>query len=157
MNAGGMFSDFFMRMGGLDVEFPMIFKVISGSTIVVMWVLGVILIVGGVKLTQRRREALGVLKTWVVLRILVMIAGVVLTVLLLPAHMGIQEQILEATNKQAREGGGPDQVQEFDEDSAWRKTVIGTAAASAVFSAYPLFLGFYLSRRKLVAEVEQWA
>lgn len=157
MNAGGMLGEFFMKLGNLDVEFPMMFKVISGVTIVVMWILGIILIMGGIKLTRRRRGALGLLKTWVVLRLLVMIVGVVLTVLLLPANLGLQEQILEATNKQAREGGRSDQVREFDEDSAWRTTVIGTAVAGAVFSAYPLFLGLYLSRRKIGAEVEQWA
>ncbi len=157
MNAGAMFSEFFLKMGGMDVEFPMLFKVLSGITMVVMWVLGIILIVGGVKLIRRRRVAVGLLKTWVVLRILVMIAGVVSAVVFLPLNMQLQEQILEATNKQAREGGRSDQVREFDEDSAWRTTVIWTAVASAAFSAYPLFLGLYLSRRKIVAEVEQWA
>ena len=157
MNAGGMLGEFFMKLGNLDVEFPMMFKVISGVTIVVMWILGIILIVGGIQLTRRRRGALRVLKTWVVLRILLIIVGVVLTVLLLPANLGLQEQILEATNKQAREAGRSDQVREFNEDTAWRTTVIGTAVASAAFSAYPLFLGLYLSRRKIVAEVEQWA
>lgn len=156
MNAGGMFSDFFMKMGGIDVQIPMMMKVISGVTMVVMWVLGIILIVGGIKLTRRRRGAMGLLKTWVVLRILVVIAAVVSTVVFLPVSMGLQEEILEATNKKLREGGSPERVQEFDEDKAWRKAVIGTAVASALFSAYPLFLGLYLSRRKIVAEVEQW-
>ena len=156
MNAGGMFSDFFMKMGGIDVQIPMMMKVISGVTMVVMWVLGIILIVGGIKLTRRRRGALGILKTWVVLRVLVVIMAVVSTVVFLPVTMGLQEEILEATNKRLREGGSPERVQEFDEDKAWRNAVIGTAVASALFSAYPLFLGLYLSRRKIVAEVEQW-
>ena len=156
MNAGGMFSDFFMKMGGIDVQIPMMMKVISGVTMVVMWVLGIILIVGGVKLIRRRRGAMGILKTWVVLRVLVVIMAVVSTVVFLPVTMGLQEEILEATNKRLREGGSPERVQEFDEDKAWRNAVIGTAVTSALFSAYPLFLGLYLSRRKIVAEVEQW-
>ena len=156
MNAGGMFSQFFLKMGGIDIQVPMMMKVISGVTMVVMWILGIILIVGGVKLTRRRRTAMGLLKTWVVLRILVVIVAVVSTVVFLPVNMQLQEEILEATNKKLREGGQSDKVQEFDEEKAWRNAVIGTAVASAVFSAYPLFLGLYLSRRKIGAEVEQW-
>ena len=73
------------------------------------------------------------------------------------AQVDLARQGQEAGNKANREQGRLDMIRPFDEDKAYRNTVIGMAVGTGMTCAFPLFLGFYLSRRRVTDEIKDWA
>jgi hypothetical protein len=145
----------FMKMGGMDVQMPPILKVGGIVTSFLMLVLGILMLSGAISLIRRRRSGVKLLKAWAILRVLLTVLSVAFGVLAAPAQLEFQRSMAEATNQKLIEAKHPTQPIPSDE-ALWRRLVITTAVMSAVMSAYPVFLGFYLSRRKVAMEVEGW-
>ncbi|NNF44719.1 MAG: hypothetical protein HKO59_12035 [Phycisphaerales bacterium] len=149
-------SSWLMKLGGMDVTVPAVLKVIGSVTAVVMFFVGLMLLIGGIRVLRRRASGIPLLRRWAVVRIVLLLIGVVVGIVLMPAQLDMQRSIQEATNERLREAGAADRVTEFDEDKTWRNLVITTGVTAAVASIYPLFLAFYLSRGKIADEVQHW-
>lgn len=152
------FMDALMKMGGMDMSTPLIVKlngVISGFLV---FVLGVIMLVGAVKLLQRKRGGPKVLRVWALLRVVMILVGVLTTVLTAPAQIQFQRAIADAQEQRLREGGRADAIPPTQSDEQiWRHMLMMVGIFSAALAIYPVFLGFYLSRPKITAEVDQWS
>ena len=151
---GTWFGEMMYRVFGMDVTVPTIIKVTTVLSCVLGIILGIILFVGGLRLVKRRRSGVKLLKMWVVMRIVLVLIGVVLAVLTMPAQIQYQRAINEATNKMLRENGNPEQP--FNEATAQRQIFIFSGIGAAVVSIYPIFLGLYLTRKTIDAEIEPW-
>lgn len=149
-------SSWLMKLGGMDVTVPAVLKVIGSVTAVVMFFVGLMLLIGGIRVLRRRASGIPLLRRWAVVRIVLLLIGVVVGIVLMPAQLDMQRSIQEATNERLREAGAADRVTEFDEDKTWRNLVITTGVTAAVASIYPLFLAFYLSPGKIADEVQHW-
>ncbi len=149
-------TEWLMSLGGMDVEMPAMVKITTGATAVVMTGVGFLMLAGGIALVRRRRTGVSRLRLWAILRMVLIAVGVVVGLMTAPAQLQFQEQALEATNQMLREKGQTAGIREFDEDAAWTQQMIMVGVLSAAFSAYPLFLGFFLSRRKITDEVATW-
>ena len=119
--------------------------------------LSILLLLAAIRLLGRRRTGVSMHKTWAVLRLVMVVISVVVGILMLPTSIQFERSMQEATVRLARERGSNVPDRPFDEDFAWKKGVVMTGVSAGVFSVYPLFLGFYLSRRKIGDEVETWA
>lgn len=149
-------SETLMKMGGMDIEMPPVLLAVNTALGVVMSFVGLLLLFAAINLLRRRRSGVSLHKQWAVLRLVLMVAGVGVAIVLLPANIELQRSIQEASNEKLREADRDDLVQEFSEDKVWRQTIIMTGVGAGVVTVYPLFIGFYLSRRKIREEVETW-
>jgi hypothetical protein len=149
-------AEVFMGMGGIDAPMPMSFKLVTGGSAVVLLVLGVVLLLGAIHLLQRKRAGVSMHKFWAITRLLWLVIAVVIGVFMIPTNIAYQREISDPTNRILIERGQTQGLREFDEDSAWRGSVIMTAVMGGVLAVYPLFIGFYLSRRTIADEVSQW-
>ncbi|MCH7573262.1 MAG: hypothetical protein IH891_10140 [Planctomycetes bacterium] len=123
---------------------------------VIMFVLGLMLIFGGTRLLRRKPAGISLIKKWVIARIVFLLISFTASVLTAPIQIDIQRQSNDFTNEMAVKGNRPDRVKDFDEDNAWRFVMIQAAVVTSVIAIYPLFLGFYLSRKKISDEVNTW-
>jgi hypothetical protein len=149
------FGDALARMGGMDFTIPLTIKVFAASAACMALGLGIVLLTGGIRLVQRRRSAVKLLKVWVALRLALILYGVVVTVLTAPANIQFQRSMIEAQNDMLRESGQPEIPVPADEQ-LWRSMMINTGIFSALFAAYPVFVGVYISRRRINQEVQDW-
>jgi len=149
-------NEWLMSLANMDVTVPATVKLTAASFGVVLLGLGILLLVGGVQLLRRRPSSIKLLKTWVVLRLVVLVVGVVVGFLTMPMQVNFQLELQAARNDALREAGQTDQVRDLTPEQIRRQITLQSFVASAAFAIYPLFLGFYLSRRKVSAEVEQW-
>lgn len=154
--ASSFFSETLLKMGGMDIEMPPVLLAVNTVLGVVMSFVGLLLLFAAINLLRRRRSGVSLHKQWAVLRVVLVVAGVGIGIVLLPANIELQRSIQEASNERLREADRDDLVQEFSEDKVWRQTIITTGVTAGVVSVYPLFIGFYLSRRKIREEVETW-
>ena len=148
--------EFFAKMGGLDIEMPGILKVIGVIGGIFGVILGILMISGSVALLRRRAVGVARLKAWAVLRLILLVIMTTVGIVTLPAQMDMQRTIIEYQNDQMAEAGRRDMVQPFDEDAIWRRGVIFTGVFGGLAAIYPLFLGFYLSRKRINDEVSGW-
>jgi hypothetical protein len=103
----------------------------------------ILLIVGGAKLTRRRSQAMGLLKTYAVLRIPVALFAAAI-------NYKIQIAIYEAS------GTMPGSTTTVSE-SAFRAIAAGQFAFSAIWgSALPIFLLIWFARARIKDEVRRW-
>ena len=152
-----MLTEQFLAMTGMtDVEVPAATRYPTVATAMLAMLLGLVLLIGAINLLRRRRSSIGQLKAWALLRMLTLLLGVVVWIATLPANMEFQRQIQELNNQRAREGGRPDFVKEFDEEKQWYQSAVAMAVMSVSFSIYPMFLGFYLTRRSVQEEISHW-
>ena len=156
---GGVFTfliEFFLGMGGIDVTMPMSMKIVAVSKALVLFFVGLILLFGSINLLRRRRSGLSLHKQWAIIRLVLVVVFLAVDIMFLTANVEFQRSTQEATNQMLRDNGQSQAVTEFSEDAAWTKAVIGAGVVAGVASGYPLFLGFYLSRKKITKEVDQW-
>ena len=147
-------SEWLAGLRGIDIELPLLLKLTQGSMVVVVFVIGIVLLVGSIKLLQRNQSGPSLLKKWVVLRLVMVLVGLVLSVLTLPVQVEMQKSIEKQTNEIRREAGLS--VDKIDEEKIQFRITLIAVIFSGVFSIYPLFLGFYLSRNKITDEVNSW-
>lgn len=149
------FSEALMKMGGMDVSTPLSIKIWGVVLGAVSMGLGIVLLVGAANLLRRNRSGPSLLRKWVILRLLLILIGFVVGMLTAPAGIQMQRSMLEAQNEALREAGRPEQPEKSD-DELWRTALVQSAIFSGILVIYPVFLGFYLSRKKIIAEVERW-
>ncbi len=149
-------TEFLMGMGGMDVTMPMVLKVIGAVTALLGFLVGLVLLFGAINLLRRKRSSIAQHKRWAVLRLILIVVALLVNVVFMNANIEFQRASQDAVNRMMIENGQAQAVQEFDENGAWTKTVIMQGVFAGVFSAYPLFIGFYLSRKKIADEVDQW-
>ena len=153
---GTFLSEFFMGMGGLDVTMPPQLKYSTPVIALISFCIGLILLFGAINLLRRRPSGVSLHKKWAVIRLVVLVIGIAVGIVMLPANIEFQRSVQEATNRLAIEGGRPDAVRQFDEDSKWLQGRIMLGVTSGLAAVYPFFIGFYLSRKKIDEEVAQW-
>ena len=148
-------TDQLMQFFGIEVATPVVLKATGILLAAVGIALGVVMLTGAIKLLRRQRSGVSVLKKWAVMRIILVLIAVIAGVLMAPAQIDTQRQMLEAQ----RDRMPPDQaarLPDLTDDQIWRRTMIQMGVFSALFAAYPVFLGFWLSRKKITADVERW-
>ncbi|MHC5113504.1 MAG: hypothetical protein ACYTGP_03640 [Planctomycetota bacterium] len=151
-----MLSEQLMAMGGMDFDIPPSLRYPTLVFSFFAFCLGVYMLTGATSLLKRRRVGVARLKRWAVLRLVLLVLGLGSTLFTLPGQIDLQRQVLEFQNQQLRESGREDLVKPFDEDAAWFQVIVSTGIFTGVFAVYPLFVGFFLSRRKITDELETW-
>ena len=149
--------EWLLGLGNFEIEIPVLVKLVQGGMVVVASILGFVMLVGAINLLRRRRSGVSLLKAWAVLRMVLVLVGLVAAILIMPARVDMQRSIAEQTNEKRREAGLTTGMQETDDEKIRAKIIRSSVIMSGVVAAYPLFLGFWLSRRKVGDEVSQWA
>ncbi len=143
-----------MWRGGADI--PGILRLSLGVQILAALCLGVLMLIGAVNLLRRRRAGPRLLKRWAILRMLLILIAVVLLVLTAPAQVDLQRSVQEYQNDIHRDAGRADMIQESTDDDLWRLVMLQGGFGVLVTVIYPVFLGLWLSRKKITADVERW-
>lgn len=141
-------------MSGIEIAAPPILQILTYVSFAIYLSLGIFLFIGGMRLLRRRSRGLANLKAWAVIRLAMVMVSFVAGYLTLPANVEMQRSINESVNEILAKNNQPEQP--FDENAIYSRTVIFTSIAATVTSIYPLFLGFYLSRKKISDEVNTW-
>lgn len=152
-----LLTEFGTRLSGMDLSMPPVIKVIAAISGVIMLMLGLLLLVGGIKVAKRKPEGVKLLKSWAVLRLVVLVISFVITVLSMPTQLEFQRKFMAMQAEQLREAGREDLIPDLSDEQLWNRTMIQTAITSGLTCIYPLFLGFYLSRKSIDDEIETWA
>lgn len=118
-------------------------------------ILGVMMLVGAVALLRRRRSGVTLLLRWAVLRMGLLLIGAVVNVLTVPSQIELQKTMMAAGNEQ-RVVNDMEPAPIPSDAELHRNMIIQTAVVTGLFAVYPMFLGFYLSRRKVRAQIEHW-
>ena len=143
-----------MFRGG--VEIPPIVRIAGIVQAVLTLGVGILMVMGSVSLLRRRRAGPGLLKKWVLLRMALLLLAVVAMVLTGPAQTQMHRSILEFQNDMFREADMTDRIVEKTDEELWQKAMLQGGIFAGLFAIYPVFLGLWLSRKKITAEVEQW-
>ncbi len=143
-----------MWRGGADI--PGILRLSLGVQILAAVCLGVLMLIGAVNLLRRRRAGPRLLKRWAILRMLLILIAVVLLVLTAPAQVDMQRSMQEFSNDMLRDAGRTDMIKESTDEEFWRLLMIQGGFGVLATAIYPVFLGLWLSRTKITADVERW-
>lgn len=149
-------TEWLTRLGGVPMEFPVWLKITAVISGLLNVILGFIMFFGAINLLRRRRSGVSMLKFWAVSRIALIVLGFGLNVIMAPQNIEFQRQVVELQNERVRDGGRPDLVQEFSDEELWQRTLRNSAIFSGLIAIYPVFIGFYLSRRKIEDEMDEW-
>jgi hypothetical protein len=141
-------------LGGIDITMPPAMKIIGAASAVVTSIVGLVLLFGAIGLLRRRKSGLSLHKAWAAMRLVLIVIGLGLGVVMIPAQVDMQRSITEAQNRRLREANRPEIT--FDENAIVQRSKIMLGAMTGATAIYPLFVGFYLSRKKIAAEVEDW-
>jgi hypothetical protein len=154
--ASSLLTEFFMRMGGMTVAMPTSMKIIGVVSSVLMLALGILMIMGSVGLMRRKRSGVLQLKRWALLRVVLSVIGLAVAVLSAPTAVQFQKSVEEAQIKMFEQNGQPGALTPKSDEQHWFQHMVASGIMTAMFTAYPVFLGFYLSRRKVTDEVQTW-
>ncbi len=149
-------TEFGTRFSGIEMTFPQMLKIMAIVSGLIMFILGLMLFFGGIRLLRRKPAGVSLIKKWVIARFAFLLIGFATTVVTAPAQVDFQRQVLDLTNEAMVKGNRPDLVKEFDEDKTWQLLMIQAAVMTSVVAIYPLFLGLFLSRKKISDEVNTW-
>lgn len=140
--------------GGMT--FPPVMKLMGAAQCVVLLGLGVLLLMGAVALLRRRRVGVKRLKAWAISRLVMIVIGVVLSLLTAPAQIQMQKEALEWQREFFKEHQVKQEVPNLTDREIWFRILIGLGIFTVLTSAYPVFLGFYLSRPSVISEIQNW-
>jgi uncharacterized membrane protein len=142
-----------MYRGGITM--PLGLRLAMIGLVVPLLILGIMLITGGIGLLRRKRSSVSLLRKWVLLRLVMLLLGVMFAVVTAPAQIEITRQSHEFAARMYAESGQSAPPSKSDEE-LWRGLILQTGIFSALIAIYPLFIGFYLSRRRINDEVAEW-
>jgi len=154
-----LFADQFLKaMVGAEEPMPPIIRVMTFGMVALILPMGVLLIVAGVKLLRMRPGALRLLRLWVVLRLVLLVIAVAAQIIIVPAQVEYGKRIEQAAMAKARQqnGGQPMPGAGMSDEMRWTAQVVGVAVSAVIVSIYPLFLGIYLSRRRIRESEARW-
>jgi hypothetical protein len=140
--------------GGMNV--PPSVRAVGMSQAAVTFIVGFVLLVGAIHLLRRSRKAVALLRAWAVARLVLILIGVVITILTAPAQIQMQRDAVEWQKRYFKEHNINRPVPEYTDQELWRRTMINAGVISGVLAIYPVFLGFYLSRKTINEQVERW-
>lgn len=146
------------RLGGfeLNMEIPASLKALQIGLATLTFGVGIMMFVGAVNLLRRRRSGPSLLRAWSVIRLVLIVIGLGTVIVLAPAQVELQRSLLEQQNDRLREAGMESRVKEKTDDELRQAAIRNGVIASGVFAMYPFFLGLWLSRRKVIEEVQHW-
>ena len=149
--------DVFMGWFGMDVAISGTVKLMGVFNAAVALILGVILLTGGINLVKRRRKGVTAHKVWVVLRIIMLVIGICFSVMTIEQQVDFQESMAKEQIRMARERGvDTSNFPTFNREAKAFQTQIGIIVGSTLVAIYPLFIGFFLARRKITDEIAEW-
>ena len=143
-----------MWRGGADI--PGILRLSLGLQVLAAVCLGAMMLIGAVNLLRRRRAGPRLLKRWAILRMLLILIAVVLLVLTALAQVDMQRSVQDFRNDMLRDAGRTDAIKESTDEELWQLVMLQGGIGVLVTAIYPVFLGLWLSRKKIVAEVDRW-
>ena len=140
-----------------------LFPDLSNSSLVMWWLMSpplamvVLLIVGAIALLRRRQSAMKMLRAWVVLQVLLAIAGGILGYLMIDSNVKYQERITDAVREMMVDRGEsasaiPQQSEEEMRSGAVRGLMIGIPLQLV----FPIVIGLLLTRKSWNEEVGTW-
>jgi len=141
--------------GGVD--FPPIIRITGIVSVFLLLIIGIIMVIGAVNLLRRRRSGVSKLKLWVVLRLILILISIGVFILTSSAQISMARSQQDYVNDMLRERGLNDRVKEKSDQELWNSSLIKTGVATGANLIYPLFLGLYLSRKKVTEEISYWS
>jgi hypothetical protein len=157
---GSLFSEQLVKMSGFEMPpMPAAMKWAGFAQASVLFVLGIVLIVGSLMLTQRKALGAKLVGVWAVARLVMVVAGLGLGLATLRPNVDyqIESAALMREQMQARPDIPANAIppipdREDAEASAIRMLVVFTL----VFSVWPIAMLFVLTRGHVRADVESW-
>jgi hypothetical protein len=158
---GGLWMAFmpqFMGLMGLKDLPPMPSMGIILLQMLVTGTLGVILIIGSVKLLRRRTDCLRWLQVWAFGRLVMAAIGLVAGLLMMPTQMAYSKALDAAIRDQleARSPGSSAGMPPYDEERQATATRYGILATNLIVVAFPIFVAFLTTSRTKRDEVASW-
>ena len=159
--------DVSLQMAGIEVEgglgFPKWIEISSIISGVMGLILAGLLTVGGIGLIRRRPASLGLLKIWVVAAIVTAIIRIVLGFFTIDNNIDLQMRIQDATAEMVREQSPQISGQELADmglnksaDEIRAESTRNTLLLGGVPMIFPIILGFLLTSKGRVQQVDQW-
>ena len=140
-----------------NVEIPLALKVIQISLSTVIVVAGMLMLVGAVNLLRRRRSGPSLLRAWVIVRLILIVLGLGAAIMLAPAQVPIQRAGIEQRIDALKDAGGDtSRLEKITDEDIHFAAIRNGVILSGVVAIYPFFLGFYLLRKKITAQVDHW-
>ncbi|MBI1304159.1 MAG: hypothetical protein GC172_10285 [Phycisphaera sp.] len=157
---GSLFSEQLVSMSGFEMPpMPAAMKWAGFAQASVLFVLGVLLIIGSLMLTQRKALGARLVGAWAVARLVMVVVGLGLGLATLRPNVDyqIESAVLMREQMQARPDIPANAIppipdREDAEASAIRMLVVFTL----VFSVWPIAMLFVLTRGHVRADVESW-
>ena len=147
----------FSMSGIRDVEIPSDIAMVSLVVSIIGMALVILLFVGAVGLMRRKQASLKLLRIWVVLQVVLALAGVVAGVLMIDSNIKYQEQISDAVREMMVDRGeNADAFPRQSEEEMRRGAVIGLIVGTPMQMAFPVVIGLLLTRRRWREEAEGW-
>ena len=154
------FSQSFMKMGGMEVSPPPeVVRILGITQAIVLCALGIVLIAGSALLLSRKPLGATLVRVWVVLRLLMVVAGLIAGVLTIKPNVEWQITMTAEIRESLRKNPN---VKEKDlppipeRDAAEKKALWSILGVSLAFSAWPFAMAFVLSRPNVRADIEAW-
>lgn len=145
-----------MAMSGAgELDLPARLKFIGIGLILFGVMLGILLIVAAVNLLRRKRTGVRLHLRWALLRMILMLFAAVSTLFTVRDNINFEKARIEAQNRAIVEQGR-NPIDMPSDDAIHKRTIITTAVICGMQSIYPLFIGFYLSRRKIREQISHW-
>ena len=156
---------YFMQLGGMEMEegmgLPGWLKGINLGMGVIGCGLAIVLLVGGFGLIGRKASSLGWLKAWSILAIITSLLAIVIGFVAIEPNIDLQIRIQDATAAMIRKNN-PKNAESVIANSGLAKnreqirsdSIRNLALFGAAPIVAPLVLGFFLSSRKRVEQIE---
>jgi len=149
-----IFTESLMKMQGAELSVPISVKAIGALIAAINLVLGVVLLVGAIKLLRRRRSGVVLIQRWAVLRLVTLLIAALTVFVTAPTQVEIARAQAEA-GAQRRPGGAAEFTPPSDE-SLYHRQLIQTSVLIGLTAIYPLVVGLYLSRKKIHRQTQRW-
>jgi hypothetical protein len=149
-------AEYFFGLQGIDLETPTMIKMTAGIGWILALGLGILMLLGAIGVLRRRRAGISRLRTWAILRIVLLLISLALTVLTAPTQIQFQIAVQDAQMELMRDQGIDVPDIEKTEEQIWTQTLIIISIMTALTAAYPAFLGLFLSRRAINDDIQEW-
>jgi hypothetical protein len=144
------------KFSSVDVAMPPLLRYSAIVPTVLGFILGCMMLVGAVNLLRRHRSGVKTLKLWAVLRLVLLVLAFGVAILAFPANIQYQRDVMDQQIAQAERDGQPTAFLEKMRDNIESVGMVSAGVMTGLTAVYPLFIGFYLSRKKIDEEVAQW-
>ncbi len=157
---GALFSEQMMSVSGLEMPpMPAAMKWATFGQSLVLFVLGVVLLLGGLLLTQRKPLGAKLVGIWAVARLVMVVVGLALGLATLPQSVDYQIEANALMREQFQ--GRPDipasAIPPILDREETERTAIGMLVVfTLAFSIWPMAMLFVLTRAHVRADIESW-